>query len=419
MAIQKKPRKLLYVIASSSLLFYALSGLSSLLNYAVYPVISRLVTTEQYGEIQFLLSAFNQLSVGFVVLNILAVIIAVTTTKIVEQRSKIRSLNVIAGTIAALLALIGTLLLFTLSPQLQLTSPLAIILIGVALILNVPFTILLGQLQGNDRFVQSGIVGFIATISKFILSIAFVMAGFGVTGAILGVVLGMGIAILVGYLYAGKSHATKSALAQHLVNLSSLKYVAIVGLLSVGFLTLMSTIDSILSRIILSPEEAGMYAAVATLAKIILAGTAPLLWLTLPPAISEKYPIVTKYLSLTALFCILLTSLFSIDPSALISLSMAIDAASFASLLPLASISMSVYAIAFILSAISLCTGHLKALVTTYSLALTLTIALCVTGMLMPSYVTMTTVIISQAVIGLVITAPLAVALQRKLASKK
>jgi O-antigen/teichoic acid export membrane protein len=418
MTIPKTQKRLLYLITSSSLLFYALSGLSSLLNYVIYPTLSRLVSVERYGEIQFLLSSFNQLAVGFVVLNILAVIITVTTADIRAQKSKIKSLNIVAGLIALGLALIGIVLLLMNMSNLQLTSSMGVIFIGVALILNVPFTILVGQLQGSDKFVQSGIVSIVATFSKFIFSIAFVLLGLGVAGAMLGVALGMGLSLILGYFYIDKTSSQSLSLKKHVSNLSNLKYTSLVGLFCVAILTLLSTIDSITSRIILNSTEAGMYAAVATLAKIILAGTTPLLWLTLPPAILGKKYLVKRYFIITILVCFALVVAFSLNPSVLINVSMSINAGIFAQLLPLAAVSMSIYAIAFIVTAILICVGKLRILFTTYVIA----IGVFVLSLLfMNSYlgsISMAYILVAQLITGFIILSPLSVSLINHLRTK-
>jgi O-antigen/teichoic acid export membrane protein len=414
----KIPKKLLRIIGSSSLLFFALSGLSSLLNYAIYPILSRLVSVDTYGEIQFLLSSFNQLAVGFVVLNILAVIITVTVVDKNSQKGKVRSLNIIAGVIALSLALIGIVALLANMSGLQLSSPMGIIFIGIALILNVPYTITVGQLQGSGKFVQSGVVGIVATLGKFVFSIIFVLAGLGVAGAMLGVALGMGISLLIGYFYSNRSPMISLTLQQHIKSLLDLKYIALTGLFCITVLTLLSTVDSIASRIILSTTEAGLYAAVATLAKIILAATAPLLWLTLPPAIQGDNKLVKRYILVTTIICTIIIASFSFNSQAFIQITMSINVERFAQLLPIAALSMSVYAIAFILTAILICKNKFKILNYSYIAAIVIFAIPIIVTVSRMGFINMLDVILCQIFAGLVIIVPLAVSLFRSINNK-
>lgn len=407
MAKKISARKLLFLLGSSSVIFYVLSGLSSLLNYALYPVLSRLVSVDQYGEVQFLLSSFNQLSVGFVVLNILAVIITASATNKASQKESLGHLNIVAGLIALIIALFGIGALLILMPNLQLTSPLAIIFTGIALVLNVPYTILLGKLQGNGLFIKSGVVGLVATAGKFIFSIAFVIAGLGVAGAMLGVALGMGLSLLLGYIYSEKSPAQKHSFKERITGLSHLKFTAAIGLFSVTILTILSTVDSLISRIILDTHQAGMYAAVATLAKIILAATAPLVWLALPPAIQGEKKQVRRYVYATVLIVGAFLLIFNISPATIIQLATSIDAGVYAQLLPFASVTMGMYALAFITTAIFVCTNRLKPLLAVYiaSLSSFFVSLYLLTGSFTEP--TMFAVIASQLVAGLAITVPL------------
>lgn len=358
-------KKILLFVTSSALIFYAISGFTALINYVFYPVVSRLVTVEQYGEIQFLVSSFNQLAVGFVVLNILAIILALKTQNDAEKNEKVHSLNVVAGIFASVLSIIGVGMLIIYAEPLQLSQPLAIIALGISLLVNVPLTTAIGHLQGLGRFVSAGVVGLVAALAKLFFSVLFVFIGWGVTGAIAGIVVGMLCAVVLGYLLLGKLtvvHSRKS-LSHHLGELAHIRYLAVAGLLGLSLLTLLSTVDLIASRVTLTAEEAGQYAAVATLAKIILAIGSPLMWLALPLAIERRYRKIVQYLLVTVGLCAGLILIFSLNPSFITSLSMGIDPRSFGPLLPLAALSMAFYALAFILVSALLCLDRVKSLV--------------------------------------------------------
>src|SRR4051812_347764 len=151
-------KTLVQKILAGSLIFYIFSGISSLLNYAFYPVVARFVDVTAYGEIQFLVSMFTQLSVGFVVLNILAIIISAELVGKDKQHTAIRNLNVAASIVIFLIVCIGSTILYINQNSLGFHDNTAIIALGVSLFVNVPFTIAIGKLQGNNMFVSSGVV---------------------------------------------------------------------------------------------------------------------------------------------------------------------------------------------------------------------------------------------------------------------
>lgn len=414
MVVSKISRtKLIQFIISGSLLFYAISGINSLLNYALYPVLSRLLPVSDYGEAQFLLSAFNQLSIAFVVLNILAIILSALTKDKATQDSRIASLNVVASTIAVIVTIIGIAVLYAFSGSLGIGSNLSIILLGVSLLLNVPFTIFLGQLQGNGKFTASASVSFVATFAKFGFSILFAGIGMGVNGVIGGVVLGMLVSIVLSIFFIkGFGHETyRSPFKQHLSAISFVKTQAILGFVSVGLITILSSIDSVVSRILLDGTNAGLYSTVATLSKIILAATAPLLWLALPHAVQSNTKAVWQYIGITSIIGFVSVAIFSSNPTYIITTLLSVDPGVYADLVPIASLSMAVYAVALIATAVLLCCKQFSGLVITYGcLAVAALVLLAISLTL--STLTMRDVVIGQLVLGLAVAVPSIISLK-------
>lgn len=412
-------KKLFLLLTSGALLFYATSGVSSLLNYAIYPVVARFTTVAEYGEVQFLLSAFNQLAVGFVVLNILAIIATARVHNDKDPLKTVKSLNIAASVIASMVAIVGVSVILLFATELQLTSPFAIVLTGFALILNVPFTILLGQLQGQGRFAASAVVSLVATGGKFILSVVLGAAGFGVAGVMMGVLLGMLASVIAGGIIAGSPKGNHVPFRQHLSLLAPLKTYALTGLLAIGTVTILSSIDLIGARMLLDSTMAGEYAAVATVAKIIIAAGSPLLWLSLPPALSGNFVLIKRYLILTISACVAFIAMFSIAPAALVQLVTSIDPGIYADIMLVASVGMSVYAIAFILCAILVCIREFRSLAIICSSSIFLTITLALLTAATGGGLSMTSLIYIQAAIGLVLATASLTVLMRNVPSRR
>lgn len=349
-------------ILAGSLIFYIFSGVSSVLNYAFYPVISRFVSTGQYGEIQFLVSMFTQLAVGFVVLNILAIVISTEINSQKDQQRAIRSLNLLSSSIILLIVLAGSLILYLNQSALGFSESTAILALGASLVINVPFTVAIGRLQGNGRFMASGIISMLGAFFKLAFSVIFVLMGWGVTGAILGIGIGM-LAALVVIEIASRNIpkerwdvSPKKALAV----LSFIRKRAIVALIAMTVITLLSTADSIVSRLYLNSHMAGQYAAIATLAKVILAATSPLMWLALPPAVARDKKKILLFSTIALGVSLFAWLTFSLFPEFFLHILLGINAGGFVQLLGPASFAMALCSIAFIAISASICVGALR-----------------------------------------------------------
>jgi len=358
-------KRYLSKIISGTLLFYAFSGISSLLNYAFYPIIGRVVSVGEYGEIQFLISMFTQLAVGFVVLNIIAIIISVRSKTATEQSESVQTLNRVALYIMTPVVVISTIILFFMHSALDLREPVAVIGLGLAVLVSVPYTTSVGKLQGNGQFFESGIVGVVGALGKLLCSLGLVLLGLGVTGAILGV----GVGTFIAYLLSLLLDNNKSRLSlipnlfikkHRLQQIAHVRSQSVVAIFVMASLTILSVFDTVISRITLTHTDAGQYAAVATASKIILAATMPLMWLALPHATRGQSKDTRKYLMLTSLLTIVFCASMLIFSGPVVRLLTGIDASSYLRFSFAASIAMSLCAIAFLLGAIMISRGYLK-----------------------------------------------------------
>lgn len=350
-------------ILAGSALFYIFSGITSLLNYLFYPLIGRLVSTGDFGEIQFLISMFNQLSVGFVILNILAIIISIRTTSPDEQIKSIRTLNHVAVIVTLPLIIVAVSILFAARHSLSISDPPAIIALGIAVFVSVPFTTHIGKLQGNGRFVASGVISILAASSKLLLSIIFIILGFGVFGAVIGIGLGTllayGVMVVIDTNKVNRDGFLNIRL-HDFKRLSFIRHQALVALVVMTALTIASIFDSIVSRIFLSHVEAGQYAAIATTSKTILAVTTPLMWLALPDAVKHQRKKIALYSVLTLCAGLIITLFVAIFSSRIIHLLTSVEPGIFTMYAVPASIVMSLCSLAFLLAAVCVCRGQLK-----------------------------------------------------------
>ena len=345
-------KKLKNILLSGSFLFYVMSGVSSVLNYAMYPMISNIVDLKTFGEIQFLLTAFNQLSLGFVVLNILSILVSANNLNDYDKKRKLFNLNIVASIIAGVVSIVGVAVLIIFKDQLQLESVPSMLMLGVGLVVNAPFTVMIGQLQGDDKFMQSGIISLIATFLKLVFAFMFIKAGFGSFGALFGVALGMLASMMIGLLVNPDLKLPTKNLKISL--LKNLKSPAIYSFILIGTLTILSSVDLIMARVVLSAEDAGVYSGIATITKIILAVLSPILWLSMPIAVKRNKKLINKYIILAILISIVFVIFSYFGTDFIMTKIMSINASTFNGLAGILSLSMSFYALTNILAGVSI-----------------------------------------------------------------
>lgn len=346
-------------LLSATFLFFVFSGLSSVLNYVLYPILGRMVSVGEYGEIQFLISLFSQLAVGFVVLNILAVIISVKSTSSSEQATSLRVLNHVAIIVTLPVVILATIFLTLTHATIGITNPTAILCLGIAVLINIPYTTSIGKLQGNDQFLASGVVNVLGAAGKLLCCVILVTAGFGVPGAIAGIGLGTFAAYIISiFLDQNRTHAPRIQLRLSRVSAKKLLPIrnqAIIAIIVMTFLTVLSIFDTIIARLFLDHTQAGRYAAIATTTKTILAVAMPLMWLTLPFAVRKENQKINRYIALTTLIGLVFIVAVLFQGAFITKLLTGIDAGSQLSHATLAAIAMSACALAFLISATMIC----------------------------------------------------------------
>jgi O-antigen/teichoic acid export membrane protein len=307
---------------------------------------------------------FAQLSVGFIVLNILTVVIGVSIRDKDAQHTTIRSLNLIAQMAAIGIAIVGVGILIFNKESLSLSSNLSAIFLGVGLVANVPFTIVIGRLQSSERFITSGAISLFSVIAKLVFAIIAAKLGLGTPGVIAGIGLGLIVAWILGELLLGTRTSisfkfSPTPFRHHLHKLSFLRTQAFTALLAITILTVLSSADSIVSRIALTHYQAGLYAAIATIAKTLLALATPIMWLALPSAVAGEKNKIKRYLIITAVLCITTGLIIVLAPNFFTTILIGINPGNYLHLLPIATLSMAIYALAFLIVSVNICMHHL------------------------------------------------------------
>jgi O-antigen/teichoic acid export membrane protein len=356
-------RKIFKSITISSLIFFILSGITSLLNYAFYPIIAHSTDTATFGEIQFFITLLNQFGVGFMVLNIISLIITVVQEDEKKRNKELGSLKKLSNLVISIIAVLGAIVLIICRPIFHIDSVWPIIALGASLLAHIPYTIELGRLQGENQYVFSGIVGIVASTLKVILAVVLIFAGFGATGAIVGYALGLVLAYVISSIKNRRFQLPRRPTNTYLAEIKTVlprKNLLLATLFTIAIITTLSTIDIVIAKASLSEVGVGEYAGISTITKIILAVATPLLWLVVPHAVNNNMSLVRKYFAITvalvtvgSIFCLLFRdfitkTIFNMGDS------------TYLSYLPWALLSASLFACITFLALVSLCNNQLK-----------------------------------------------------------
>ncbi|MGH3118839.1 MAG: hypothetical protein ACRDQ2_17345 [Gaiellales bacterium] len=250
-----------------------LTLLSSAVNYTSSLVFSRLLTPESFGDLTALLALAVVVAVPTGAAQTL-VAARVAAHNAAGERARVQYIVRYAAVHVSLIATIVTLLYIAAIPLVE--EVLSLQALGPALALTpliwlafiVP--IVLGVLQGLDRYVAFGVMSLAVALSRLLFGVPLTYVGGGAGGALAGQAIGNAIVLVTAafllrqwWLHRG-SGAGRAGLRRR----PNLATVMASGAF-VGF-AVISNFDIVLAKVFLEPRAVGMYAALATIGKILI-----------------------------------------------------------------------------------------------------------------------------------------------------
>jgi O-antigen/teichoic acid export membrane protein len=336
------------------------------LNYLFYPVLGRLLGPSSFGEVQVLISLFLQLTIFLTVLSLVTVNITANYRDKSSRNEVVYELEKVA-LIISLFVFFSTFILGEPIKQfLNFDSSWPFVLLALALVITVPFTFRSSYLRGQQQFGKTSLANLISAGGKFGLATLLVVMGLGTNGAILGLVL----AQILAFGYA-RRQARLSGLIRpagstrlgfpklHLIA-PELRYSLFVFIGSLAIMLLFS-IDVIIVKHFFDAHTAGLYAGIATVARIVFFVTASVAQVMLPAVkfgqseIKNRQLLIksTVLLSALSLPIILVLTFF---PQQIVGVLMGAEYLPYASLLPQLSIAI------FVISLLNLLVSYYLAL---------------------------------------------------------
>lgn len=336
------------------------------LNYLYYPVLARMMDPAPFGEVQTLVSLFLQLTVFMQVLNMVVVNVVVNYKNTASINRSIFELEKLAVLIAAGLVLLSVIFSPWLKNVLQFESSLPFVALALAILVSMPLTFRSGFVRAKHRFGATSLSQAIGAGGKIILSAVLVAAGLSTLGATIGLIGAQLLALVYIGFVAAKLGFEKPEGARYWRKLDfaalkpELPYAGAVLVSSLSVMLLMS-VDMIAVKYYFSPEQAGLYAGITSVARAIFFFTASVAFVLLPHVKLTNPPKQNRQLLLKSaglLFLIGGTGLaiFTIAPNLIIKFLMGQEYTQLADLLPWLSLAV------FIISILNLLFAYFLAL---------------------------------------------------------
>ncbi len=261
-------------MADNGILFLG-SIMTGAINYALYPVISRFITTQQFGEVQILISLMAQLAIFSQVLRIFVV----NTLK--EETKKDAIAQFLRNTSRTLLLITAGIGLFSLalapliSNTLQFENWWPLVPTVVAVIAGLQFVLPVSYMQSRQRFDRVALLQFSQALFKLVLAASAGWLGFGSTGIMAGVALAA-----IYNAWQARKHldiapsqgSTKAKFAGTALRAHA-NYIVLISLSLLSVLVLMS-LDTFFVKEAFDPDTAGLYAGIAVVARTLFFLTA-------------------------------------------------------------------------------------------------------------------------------------------------
>lgn len=261
--VYKKNRELL----KDNFWLFAGLFLFGVFGYVYHFFIGRFLGPEDYGVLGAILSISYLITV-FTETVQLTVTKITSGFKVQQKFSKIKYLLVESLKKTLVYGCVTCLILVVLSPViisfLKIKSLYLIVMLGVYIIVLFLLAVIRGVLQGLQRFKALAINYIIEGFAKFVLGAGLVLLGYSITGALGGIVLSSMIALV--FIFFSMDLAKK----REKFDFGYVYSLSFKTLIVLASLTFFYSIDVILVKHFFNAIEAGYYAALSTLGKIIL-----------------------------------------------------------------------------------------------------------------------------------------------------
>ncbi|MCL4417836.1 MAG: oligosaccharide flippase family protein [Actinobacteria bacterium] len=322
--MRKRIRQIvLHPLFSGSVTMIIGSNTVNVINYIYHFVLGRLLGPAGYGELVALISVIGLLGVIPGSLS-LVIIKSVSAAKDQDQITiltdwlKDRSFK-ISLFLFILIAIVSPLIV----SFLRVSQIWYVLLIGISFLFSLPALVNRSILQGLLKFKAAIVSILVENAAKLILAAVLVYVGFGIGGAVMGLVVAVILGWYLSEIYLKHPKVDKNASVQ---DMRSMVLFALPVMIQSFAITSLYSSDVILVKHFFSSHDAGIYSAISTLGKIIFFGAGPIGAVMFPivarrQSRGEDYKRVFVYSSLaTIILSVVILLIYWMLPSFVITL---------------------------------------------------------------------------------------------------
>lgn len=365
--------------------FFVGSIAAAALNYLYYPALGRLLDTASFGEVQALVSLFTQAAITLSVMGLVAINIVANYSSDRERNAVVLEFEKLALVVSIGIIILTLVFGSDLARFFKFKDawPFMVLVLGLAA--SVPLTFRGAYLRGKKLFGLASGTNLLAAGGKLLVALLLVALGFGTVGAIWGIVIAQFGASGLALWWAAR-HGLRRPAGNYFVlpKFKLLKPELGYGLLVlVGSLLIVMqySLDILIVKHYFDPHTAGLYAGIATVARIIFFLTASIAMVLMPMVRLDNAPEDNRKLLVKSMLLLLVVALpvlllFIAMPERVVQLLMGQTYIGLAGLLPALSAAM------FIISALNIIVSYHLAL-RRYGLAVAMVIGSLATYWLM------------------------------------
>ena len=253
---------------ANSFIFFAGSFIVGLGNYLFQFLMARMLTIEDYGELQSLIAVF---SIFGIPLAALGAVLMRNTAGFKEEKNlgKAKALFSYFSKTVVIISIVLCLILLVLNKNilgfLNLSSGFPVIILGISLMPAFLSFISKNIIQGLEKFKAVSVISIIETGFKIIAAILLVTAGFRVGGAMLAFLISGVISYLISFIPLSFLLKEK----EQKIETKEIFQYFLLALLGTSFLNLLFNLDIVLVKHFLPSFSAGEYGGLALIGRII------------------------------------------------------------------------------------------------------------------------------------------------------
>ncbi len=327
----------------NNIVFFVGSIITAVLNYLYHPIMVRMMSVEDFGEVATVMSITYLMGIFLMICGTISINIVSNhkhhgSTAYVSLLSRIFAL---ALPIVVVYAIGIVVISPILKNVLHFDSVLPFLPLALILSVDVVNTFYGAYLRGSERFLVVSISNIISSASRVIFGVILVYMGLRVCGAISALAIATFLSLMYAmYKTRGEFRLSLDEKAEITPEIRKEAAYGMLILFSFGYVTFLYASDVLFMKFFFDPETAGLYSGIAMIARIIFFATGSVAGVLMPTIKiraekKENRTILKKALWITMCIAMSIFAFFFIMPAWIVTIMIGAQYTVLAETLPL------------------------------------------------------------------------------------